>query len=215
MIDENRILKNLKEFSFPRLSGTELEKKSFNIAKKKIEELNLNPIVQEFLFSTFYSRLYPKISLALFNWFLFIIFLNFHVIFNIINMVILFILILIMIILTRKPEKIKFGRKYRSQNVFVKLSSQHNNESSENNIFLFSHLDSKGQVFSIKIRIRLYFIWIISYPLSLILNILVSFYMLHLYLFLYILSILILAVNCIATIMIWLNTTNNKSVGAR
>jgi hypothetical protein len=119
-----------------------------------------------------------------------------------------------MIILTRKPEKIKFGRKYRSQNVFVKLSSQHNNESSENNIFLFSHLDSKGQVFSIKIRIRLYFIWIISYPLSLILNILVSFYILHLFLFLYILSILFLAVNCIATIMIWLNRTNNKSVGA-
>jgi hypothetical protein len=214
MIDENRISKNLKEFSFPRLSGTEFEKKSFNIAKKKIEELNLNPTVQEFLFSTFYSRIYPKISLALFNWLLFIVFLNFHVIFNIVNIMVFFILILIMVLFTRKPEKIKFGRKYHSQNVFVKLPSQHNNKSSKNNVFLFSHLDSKGQLFSIKIRIRLYFIWIISYPLSLIMNILISFYMLHIFIILYILSILILAVNCIATIMIWLNTTNNKSRGA-
>jgi hypothetical protein len=214
MIDENRISKNLKKFSFPRLSGTEFEKKSFNIAKKKIEELNLNPTVQEFLFSTFYSRIYPKISLALFNWLLFIVFLNFHVIFNIVNIMVFSILILIMVLFTRKPEKIKFGRKYHSQNVFVKLPSQHNNKSSKNNVFLFSHLDSKGQLFSIKIRIRLYFIWIISYPLSLIMNILISFYMLHIFIILYILSILILAVNCIATIMIWLNTTNNKSRGA-
>ena len=49
MIDENHILKNLKEFSFPRLSGTYLERNSFNLAKKKIESLNLIPIIQEFI----------------------------------------------------------------------------------------------------------------------------------------------------------------------
>jgi len=214
MIDKNRISENLKEFSFPRLSGTALEKKSFNIAKKKIEELNLTPTVQDFSFSTFYSRIYPKLSLILFNWLLIVLFLNIHTIFNIINLILFFILILSTILLTRNPEKIKFGRKYHSQNVFVKLTSQSANESSENNVFLFSHLDSKGQAFSIKKRIQLYYIWIVSYPLSLTLNIIVSFYTIEIIIFLYILAILILVVNCIVTIMIWLNTTDNKSPGA-
>jgi len=70
MIDEKRILENLKVFSFPRLSGTEFEKKSFNIAKNKIERLNLTPSVQEFSFSIFYSRVYPKIFLSLLFWLL-------------------------------------------------------------------------------------------------------------------------------------------------
>ncbi|UCD01801.1 MAG: hypothetical protein JSV23_01925, partial [Promethearchaeota archaeon] len=77
MIDEKRISINLKEFSFPRLSGTEFEKKSFNIVKKKIEDLNFTPKVQEFSFSTFYSRVYPKISLTLLSWLLIVLFLNF------------------------------------------------------------------------------------------------------------------------------------------
>ena len=38
MIYEKRLSENLKEFAFPRLSGTEFEQKSFNIAKKKIED---------------------------------------------------------------------------------------------------------------------------------------------------------------------------------
>ena len=50
MIDKSRIENNLKEFSFPRLSGTEFEKKSFNIMKQKIEDLNLIPLKQEFSF---------------------------------------------------------------------------------------------------------------------------------------------------------------------
>ena len=39
MINENRLQNNLEAFSFPRLYGTEAEKKACNIAKKKIEEL--------------------------------------------------------------------------------------------------------------------------------------------------------------------------------
>ena len=54
LISEKRIKQNLEEFSFPRLSGTEYEKKAFNLAKKKIENLNLNPEIQTFNFSTFY-----------------------------------------------------------------------------------------------------------------------------------------------------------------
>lgn len=74
MIDEKRIVQNLKDFSFPRLSGTEFEKKSFNLVKKKIEELQLTPKIQEFTYSTFYSRIYPKISLTVLSWLLTVLF---------------------------------------------------------------------------------------------------------------------------------------------
>ncbi|TET60712.1 MAG: M28 family peptidase [Promethearchaeota archaeon] len=209
MIDKARIENNLKEFSFPRLSGTEFEKKSFNIMKQKIEDLNLIPLIQEFSFSTFYSKIYPKLSLTLLSWLLVILFLNFHVIFTIVNLSLIFILILILIIFTRNPETIKVGREYHSQNLYVKLTSQSKNSNSDYNIFLLSHLDSKGQAFSIKIRIQLYYIWIISFLLALFIILLTEVLLL-----LYFFSILILSINCIASLLIWLNTTNNKSKGA-
>ncbi len=209
MIDKARIEKNLKEFSFPRLSGTEFEKKSFNIMKQKIEDLNLIPLIQEFSFSTFYSRIYPKLSLTLLTWLLIVLFLNYHVIFTIVNLSLIFILILILIIFTRNPETIKVGREYHSQNLYVKLMSQSKNSNSDYNIFLLSHLDSKGQAFSIKIRIQLYYIWIISFLLTLFIILLTEVLLL-----LYFFSILILSINCIASLLIWLNTTNNKSKGA-
>ena len=214
MIDETRILKNLKEFSFPRLSGTKFEKISFNIAKQKVEDLNLTPKIQEFSFSTFYSRIYPKISLSLLSWLLVVIFLNIQPIFTIVNLFLIFVLILILIILTRNPEKLKIGRQYHSQNLFVNIPSQFKNKTSDNNIFLFSHLDSKGQAFSIKIRIQLYYIWIISFPLSLLINILNYFVFIKDNLILNIFAILILIINCVTTVIIWMNTTNNKSKGA-
>lgn len=214
MIDKARIENNLKEFSFPRLSGTEFEKKSFNIMKQKIEDLNLIPLIQEFSFSTFYSRIYPKLSLTLLSWLLVVLFLNFHVIFTIVNLSLIFILILILIIFTRNPETIKVGREYHSQNLYVKLTSQSKNSNSDYNIFLLSHLDSKGQAFSIKIRIQLYYIWIISFLLALFVILLNYFYLTEVLLLLYFFSILILSINCIASLLIWLNTTNNKSKGA-
>ncbi len=214
MIDKARIEKNLKEFSFPRLSGTEFEKKCFNIMKQKIEDLNLIPLIQEFSFSTFYSRIYPKLSLTLLSWLLVVLFLNFHVIFTIVNLSLIFILILILIIFTRNPETIKVGREYHSQNLYVKLTSQSKNSNSDYNIFLLSHLDSKGQAFSIKIRIQLYYIWIISFLLTLFIILLNYFYLTEIFLLLYLFSILILSINCIASLLIWLNTTNNKSKGA-
>jgi len=121
MIDEKRILENLKAFSFPRLSGTESEKKSFNIAKNKIERLNLTPSVQEFSFSTFYSRVYPKVSLSLLFWLLLTLFLKVQVIFMYANLTIVLLVFVVLIGITRNPEKIKIGRKYNSQNLFVKL----------------------------------------------------------------------------------------------
>ncbi len=214
MIDETRILKNLKEFSFPRLSGTDFEKRSFNIGKNKIEDLSLSPIVQEFSFSIFYSRIYPKVALTLLSWFIVVLVLNFNLVFNIVNLFLIFILILILILYTRNPETIKVLHEYHSQNLFVKLPSQAKNEISDYNIFLFSHLDSKGQTFSIKIRIQLYYIWIITFSLGLLITILNSFFLTEDFFLINIFAILIISINLGATVILWINKTNNKSKGA-
>ncbi|MFX1499497.1 MAG: M28 family peptidase [Promethearchaeota archaeon] len=214
MIDEARLSNNLKELSFPRLSGTKYEKKCFNITKQKIKDLDLTPSVQEFLFSTFYSRIYPKVSLTLLSWLLVILSLNINIAFTLINLCLILISILILILFTRNPEKIRLGKKHNSQNLFVKLLSQNMHKTSNYNIFFFSHLDSKGQAFSIKIRILLYYTWLISFPLSLLFIIFNSFVLVEDFILLYSFSILILIINCVASSLLWINTTNNKSKGA-
>ncbi len=214
MIVENRILENLKELSFPRLSGTKLEKKSFNIVKKKIENLGLSPNTQEFSFSIFFSRLYPKLVLTSLSYLLFVLFLNLHTVFSLINLLLIFIFILFLIKLTRNPENIKLGNEYNSQNLYVKLSSKNNAESPDYNILLFSHLDSKGQTFSIKIRIQIYYVWVCTFPLGLLITIFKFILLPNVYMLLQILGILIFSLNIIAIIFLWMNRTNNKSKGA-
>jgi hypothetical protein len=214
MIDETRISQNLKDLAFPRLSGTKYERKCFNIVKQKIEDLNLTPKIQEFSFSTFYSRIFPKVSLSLLCWLLIILFFNVQLVFRLVNLLLILVLIIILIMITRNPEKLRIGREYHSQNLYIRLLSQSQNRIPPYSIFLFSHLDSKGQAFSIKIRIQLYNIWMISFILSLILIILDYFIYIKDNLVLFLFIFLILIINSISTALIWLNTTNNKSKGA-
>ncbi len=224
MIDEKRIIENLKTFSFPRLSGTRFEKKSYRIAKQKIEDLNLTPAIQKFSFTPFYSRVYPKISLTLLSWLVLVLFLKINTIFTSINLVLVLGSILALIAITRNPEKINIGQKLTSQNLFVKIPNKseklltQNDRLFENidnskNIFLFSHLDSKGQLLPIKIRVLSYKIWIISYLFSYLIIVFNTFIITVINLFFNISAIFIIGINFIATGFIVLNSTNNKSKG--
>ncbi len=152
MIDKNRIKANLEKFSVPRLSGSESEKDSFNLLKEKIKKLNLEPQTQNFSFSSFYSRFYPKISLAILFAILYIQIFRIQGVFPRLFLSIIFTLLIIILIFTRNPERIKIGKIFNSQNVFVKLSCKKSTNDNEEaysigktslNIFLFSHLDSK------------------------------------------------------------------------
>ncbi|MFX0058770.1 MAG: hypothetical protein ACFE8J_10775, partial [Candidatus Heimdallarchaeota archaeon] len=78
MINETRIKKNLKNFSFPRLSGTVYEAKAFNIIKDEVKSLNLDFKVQRFTFSSFYSRMYPKIAFMSGSLIFLLLFLNLY-----------------------------------------------------------------------------------------------------------------------------------------
>jgi len=212
-ISSTRLRENLELFSFPRLSGTKFEKKAFNLAKQKIEELGLTPEVQNFKFSTFYSRIYPKISFPLVFWIFLTFYLNLNLPFLFMSLIVSFTIFFPFFLLTRKPEKIKLLKMLESQNLYVKLAAEgdlHPNEIYD--IFFMAHLDSKGQRITARTRgisIFLLTISIISNTIILILRgLLTSLYVLFTALGVFPLLILLTAVIILST-----NTTNNKSKG--
>ncbi len=223
MIDEKRIITNLEAFSFPRLSGTEGEYKAFNLALSILKNLELDPVVQEFTFSTFFSRVYQKIVFSLGFVLLFILFLNIEAVFFFYSVIIIFIIIIVLILITRKPEKINFGKILNSQNIFVKLTPISNNTNNikdhlgnDKNILFIAHLDSKGQKLNIGTRIKSYRIWVFS-GLTLFIIIILKNYVIFLepyILIFYIIGIIPLLLNFYATILIIINTTNDISDGA-
>lgn len=224
MIDENRIKENLKSFSFPRLSGTDDERKAFNLAFKKLEQLKFKPLSQEFEFSTFYARIYSKIALLSGFALQLMFFLNFSTIIIPFSSILILLLWGFLFTITRKPERIKIGKKLNSANLYVKLDLMLKNEKSEINkiddskrekdVLFFCHLDSKGQRFSILVRIRVIRAWVFS-SLTIIIIIVCKNYIFVLYsLLFYIIGAFPIAINLISTIFILLNATNNKSKGA-
>jgi len=212
-IHSTRIRENLELFSFPRLSGTQFEKEAFNLAKQKVEELGLNPKVQNFKFSTFYSRIYPKIVFPLVFWIFLTLFLNINLFFLLISLIISFIVFFPFFILTRKPEKIRLGKVLESQNLYIKLSAEPNSKSDKiYDIFFMAHLDSKGQRITARTRgisIFIFTISIISIIVILVLRGLLTF----LKSLFTIIGVFPLFMLLIAVIILSTNTTNNESKG--
>ncbi len=227
MIDETRIRNNLELISFPRLSGTEGEKKAFNIVKKKIEELNLKPSVQEFTFTSFYPRIYQKLIFILSFWTLFIFYLNIGEavgIFNVLNTIIILTIFIPIVIITRKPEKIRIGKKKNSQNLYVKIlgnsevslpnNSPHEQDNARGNLLFVCHIDSKGQRFHMNFRVFLFKWWIISSIFCVVLFFFKNFILKPFSFWLYLIGAVPLMFNLIIVILLCINTTNNESPGA-
>ncbi len=215
MIKVARIKRNLKNFAFPRLSGTEFELKAFNRVKQEVENLNLGYEVQNFTFSSFYSRLYPKIAFLSVSLILLLQFLTISVIIFVILLIILFGIVITSFILTRKPEKIRFLPKFNSQNLLVKIKSVSNDVNNNDRIALFmSHLDSKGQRFKIKTRIRIIKLWVYTIIILAVIIIFKNLTNFGFKLIFYIIGLLPLILNMFASILILLNTTDNSSDGA-
>lgn len=224
MIDETRIKQNLELISFPRLSGTEGEKKAFNIVKKKIEDLNLKSSVQSFTFTSFYPRTYLKIVLVLCFWVLFILYLYIDFMFTILNLIIILAIFIPFVIITRKPEKIRIGKKRISQNLYVKIlgnseNSNYNNspfeqDNERGNLLFMCHLDSKGQRLPMNYRVFFFKSWIYSSICCLILFLLKNFILVQYAFWLFLVGTVPLVINFIAIIALCFNTTNNESPGA-
>jgi len=215
MIKETRINQNLKKFSFPRLSGTPSEVKAFNEVKQEVENLNLDFEVQRFSFSSFYSRIYPKIAFSSGSLILLILYLEFYLAISLSLILILLSILTASFIITRRPEKIRFNAKLNSQNLLVKLKSKSDKLQNNKRILLFmSHLDSKGQRFKIKIRTRIIKLWIGSAIILAGILPLKIFMFIGFEIIYYIIGLFPLTLNIFASIMIVLNTTRNTSHGA-
>ena len=215
MIEEAGFKKNLKKFVFPRLSGTKFELEAFNKVRQEVENLNLESEIQKFTFSSFYSRIYPKIAFLSGSLIFFLLYLNIYTNLSLVLMLMLLSMLIASILLTRKPEKIKFIKKFNSQNLLVKIKSISNETKNNNRIALFvSHLDSKGQRFKIRIRIRMIKLWVSSSIILAVIVILKNFIFVGLKIIFYIIGLVPLILSMFASLILLLNTTDNSSVGA-
>ncbi|MFX1501069.1 MAG: M28 family peptidase [Promethearchaeota archaeon] len=215
MIKESRIKENLKKFAFPRLSGTEFELKAFNILKKEVENLNIEYETQPFTFSSFYSRIYPKIAFISFTLILLLLYFDILITISIILIFILLILLVTSIILTRNPEKIQFFFRLSSQNLLVKIKSISNDIRNKDRIALFiSHLDSKSQRFGVRKRIRIIKFWISSSIILGSIIVLKDLIFIEFQILFYIIGLVPLIINILSSILTLFNTTDNKSNGA-
>jgi len=160
----------VKTFSFPRLCGTEGEKKAVALAIKAFNTIGFtkNEIKKEdFTFSDFYStsliQLVALISLT--STILLVISLY---IYAFLSVLILGLMIIFAYLLTkslRHPEEPGFWGKYYgntipASNVFVKIPAKNISEKDTGNIIISAHLDSKSQNFKTFWRITIYKVWL-------------------------------------------------------
>ncbi|NHJ20664.1 MAG: M20/M25/M40 family metallo-hydrolase [Candidatus Lokiarchaeota archaeon] len=218
MADENRIKETIETFSFPRLSGTEGEKKALQLAIQKVKELNLTLFTQDFVFSTFFGRMYPKLAFFFGSMTFFLLYLNFVTLIIPVLLIVFGVFLCVLFILTMHPEAIRLPNKLNSSNLYVKVGNKPNNTKSnkipEKNILFMCHLDSKGQRFSILYRIRIIRTWVFSgmiVAMILVLKNLVFFLFPVLF---YIIGIIPIGLNLGSMILFLLNSTNNNSIGA-
>ena len=224
MVEENSIKDNLMTFSFPRLSGTEGEKKALELATQKIEELGIKPLTQDFVFSTFFSRIYPKLAFLLGFIVLFLYYLNFKTFIIPLLLIIICVILGFLFIIVRKPESIRLPKLLHSSNLYAKVGTKpiknHSDISiidkidNKRNILFICHLDSKGQRFSIRYRIKIIRTWVFSGLIILVIFILKNYIFTLFSLFFYLIGIVPIVINLSVTILFLLNTTNNESNGA-
>jgi hypothetical protein len=218
MINENRIKETIETFSFPRLSGTEDERKVFSLLSKKLMEFDLDINIQEFEFSTFFGRIYIKFGFFSVSILILFFFLNIISILIPILSLIILITLFLTVYITRNPENIRFKKRLFSTNLYVKISPKKNKnlevKSKQHNIFFFSHLDSKGQRFSILARVRAIRVWVFSSLILIMIIILKNYILVSLAVFFYITGFFPFILNLVATTLILFNSTNNLSNGA-
>ena len=157
LFDKDHIYDYITTFDFPRLAGTEGEKRAVELSKEAFKNIGFekNQIInQPFKFSNFYSEILIKILILINLIFVIIVFLIKYIYtFLTIAIIVTFILVfLLMIKLLRYPElnefwEKHFGKIYEATNVFVKVPSKSIKSERSGDIIVSAHLDSKSQTF--------------------------------------------------------------------
>jgi hypothetical protein len=208
----SNIRRNLLKYSFPRLTGTEHEKKALKLIQDAITDLGCEYEQQMFNFTSFFSRIYPKIGFLLGFIVIFTFFLKIKTPIVPISAIIILMIYIVLFAITRRPEKIPIGKKLDSSNVYVKIDSK--NGSSDYNVFFICHLDSKGQRISIFHRIRAIRYWVFSLIVLMPIIFVKMFSSVVIEIALFFSGMVPFFINSICTALILINTTNNQSPGA-
>jgi len=172
IFNKERLFDYVKQFSFPRLAGTEGEEKAVELTVDtfKIIGFKENQIETEpFKFSDFYSTTLIALimSMSLLFVIMLIFFVYIYVFFTIIMILIMTIVVLLIIKGLKHPEKPGFWGEYfgdtlAATNVIVKIPAKTLPEEKAANIVISAHLDSKSQSLKTSWRIVLYRMWLFS-----------------------------------------------------
>jgi len=159
-------------FSFPRLAGTDGEKKAVKLAHDTFKEIGFKKDQikkKSFDFSDFYSTTLMKLILTLnltFNLNL-VLFIYIHV--SLTMLLIIFMIVIVYLIIRglRHPEipgfwGEYFGENINSTNIFTKIPAKKIPENEAGNVIISAHLDSKSQSIKTFWRVILYKILLYS-----------------------------------------------------
>jgi hypothetical protein len=168
--DISRLYNYIQKFSFPRLAGTEGEKKAVELTVETFKEIGFKEkqIEKEhFEFSDFYATTLIKLIMILnLTFSLMLVLLSYiHVLFSIPLLAGPAIIILILVRRVKHPEESQFWAVYfgdfrEATNIFVKIPSKSLPENQAGNIVLSAHLDSKSQTLKTAWRVVLYRVWL-------------------------------------------------------
>jgi len=168
----NNLFAYVKNFSFPRLAGTDGEKRAVKLTVESFEEIGIDEaliIKRDFKFSDFYSTTLVKLIMIL------------HLIFNLVLMLFAYIHVSLTIILIggmiifiyllirrlKHPEfpgfwGEYFGETLSATNVYVKIPAKKLPQNDAGNIIISAHLDSKSQTYTTFQRVAFYRLWAYS-----------------------------------------------------
>jgi len=167
-----RISSYINAFNFPRLSGTDGEKKAVKLTIEKFKEIGFeNGQIKEesFEFTNFYSTILIKLIIVLSLSIVFSLMLMIYIshILLFVAMGVSLLIILHIVKDNRHPEKVTFWNKHfgkilPSSNVYIKLPNSNTSVQSVGNIIISAHLDTKSQTFTSFWRGKIFRAWIYS-----------------------------------------------------
>jgi hypothetical protein len=152
--NEDRLLNYVKTFSFPRLAGSEGEKKAVELTIKTFKDLgfkNDQIIRQPFEFSDFYSTTLIKLimTLNLTFYLILVLFVYISPFLSYLTIAGMAIFVFLIVRGLKHPERgfwgEYFGDTYSATNVFVKIPATEIPQVQAGNIIISAHLDSKSQ----------------------------------------------------------------------
>ncbi len=229
IFDKERAYAHVKELAIPRLVGSEGEQKAADYITKKFKGLNLETTQEEFGFTDFawgvLIRLMEGLKAGLLVIALVLLLLPSPaiVVGVVISVATLFITFYSSIWARifwkyqNSEGKLFKVTKYKSKNIVAKLPAKTGAKDASGNIVLLADYDSKSQIFSALYRVIFFYLGLfisIIFPIAYIGNYVLTTLSIIVYPGLFLPLVIMVGVSVVATVLLELNTTGNKSSGA-